>query len=151
MATTFVNFEGIISHRRKRKVFLLIYLTYDVVLSSRILYYMSRLMTKPTRTAKTQISLGVRPVWSVSSLSAWRTLGSLATHWVDSEDSDQTGRMPKLVWIFAGRTCMSFCWFGHEMSHVIRNPVYAICEQQRCRSACASAQSDQHLCCSLPG
>ena len=26
----------------------------------------------------------------------------------------------------------------------------AICEQQRRRSACASAQSDQHLCCSLP-
>ena len=26
---------------------------------------------------------------------------------------------------------------------------YAICEQQRCRSACASAQSDQRLCCSL--
>ena len=31
------------------------------------------------------------------------------------------------------------------------NVSYAICEQQRCRSACASAQSDQHLCCSLPG
>ena len=30
------------------------------------------------------------------------------------------------------------------------NVSYAICEQQRCRSACASAQSDQHLCCSLP-
>ena len=27
---------------------------------------------------------------------------------------------------------------------------YAICKQQRRRSACASAQSDQHLCCSLP-
>ena len=27
---------------------------------------------------------------------------------------------------------------------------YVICEQQRCRSACASAQSDQRLCCSLP-
>ena len=26
---------------------------------------------------------------------------------------------------------------------------YAICEQQRRRSACASAQSDQHLCCLL--
>ena len=26
---------------------------------------------------------------------------------------------------------------------------YAICQQQRCRSACTSAQSDQHLCCSL--
>ena len=29
------------------------------------------------------------------------------------------------------------------------NVSYAICEQQRRRSACASAQSDQHLCCSL--
>ena len=32
----------------------------------------------------------------------------------------------------------------------MRKPVYAICEQQRCRSACASVQSDQRLCCSLP-
>ena len=31
------------------------------------------------RPAKTQISLGIRPVWSESSLSAWRKLGSLAT------------------------------------------------------------------------
>ena len=23
----------------------------------------------------------------------------------DSEDSDQTGRMPRLIWVFAGRTC----------------------------------------------
>ena len=36
--------------------------------------------------AKTQISLGIRPVWSGSSLSAWRKLGSLATHWAHSED-----------------------------------------------------------------
>ena len=28
------------------------------------------------------------------------------------------------------------------MSHVMRKAVYAICEQQRRRSACASAQSD---------
>ena len=35
------------------------------------------------------------------------------------------------------------------LSHVMRKPVLAICEQQRCRSACASVQSDQHLCCSL--
>ena len=32
----------------------------------------------------------------------------------------------------------------------MRKPVYAICEQQRCRSACTSAQSDQRLCYSLP-
>ena len=43
------------------------------------------------RPAKTQISMGIRPVWSVSSLSAWRNLESLATHWAHSEDSDQTG------------------------------------------------------------
>ena len=40
-----------------------------------------------------------------SSLSAWRKLGSLATHGVHSEDSDQTGRMPRLIWVFAGHTC----------------------------------------------
>ena len=48
-------------------------------------HYMSRLMTKPTKwhvcPAKAQSSLGIRPVWSESSLSAWRKLGSLATHW----------------------------------------------------------------------
>ena len=54
--------------------------------------------------AKTQISLGIRPVWSESLLSAWRKLGSLATQWVHCEDSDQTGWMPRLIWVFAGRT-----------------------------------------------
>ena len=38
------------------------------------------------RPAKTQISLGIRPVWSESSLSTWRKLGFLATHWAHSED-----------------------------------------------------------------
>ena len=38
------------------------------------------------RPAKAQISLGVRPVWSESSLSAWRKLASFATHWAGSED-----------------------------------------------------------------
>ena len=36
------------------------------------------------------------------------------------------------------------------MSHSMRKPVHAICKQQRRRSACISAQSDQRLCCSLP-
>ena len=88
---------------------------------------MSRLVTKPTKWslrpaktlirlggcpgwsesslgAKTQISLGIHPVWSESSLSAWRNIGSSATHRVHSEDYDQTGRMPRLIWVFAGRT-----------------------------------------------
>ena len=33
-----------------------------------------------------------------------KKLGSLAIHWVHSKDTDQTGRMPRLIWIFAGRT-----------------------------------------------
>ena len=56
------------------------------------------------RPAKTQISLGIRPVWSESLLSAWRKIGSLAIHWAHSEDSDQSERMPRLIWVFAGRT-----------------------------------------------
>ena len=56
------------------------------------------------RPAKTQISLGIRPVWLEASLSAWRNLGPLTTHWAHNEDSDQTGRMPRLIWVIAGRT-----------------------------------------------
>ena len=54
--------------------------------------HMSRLVTKPTkwhvRPAKTPNSLGIRPVWSESLLSALRKRGSLATRWAHSEDSD---------------------------------------------------------------
>ena len=42
------------------------------------------------RLAKTQISLGIRPVWSESSLSAWRKVGTLATHWTHSEGSEMS-------------------------------------------------------------
>ena len=56
------------------------------------------------RPAKTQISLGIRPVWSESSLCAqWVAKGPSFLH-ADSEDSDQTGRMPRLIWVFAGCT-----------------------------------------------
>ena len=56
------------------------------------------------RPARTQISLGIRPVWSESSLCAqWVANDPRFLH-ADSEDSDQTGRMPRLIWVFAGRT-----------------------------------------------
>ena len=38
------------------------------------------------RPSKTQISLDISPVWSESSLSAWKKLTCLATHWAHSED-----------------------------------------------------------------
>ena len=46
--------------------------------------------------------------------------------------------------------CSSFRSATDQLSLVTNKPVIAICEPQRRRSACASAQSDQHLCCSLP-
>ena len=72
-------------------------------------------MTKPTkmsvrparmsvRPAKTQINLGIRQVWLESSLCAqWVAQDPRFLH-ADSEDSDQTWRMPRLIWVFAGCT-----------------------------------------------
>ena len=45
----------------------------------------------------------IRPVWSESSLCAeWVAKDPSFLH-ADSEDSDQTGRMPRLIWVFARR------------------------------------------------
>ena len=67
---------------------------------------MSWLMTKPTKwrvhPAKTQISLGVRPVWSESSLCAQWVAKDPSFLRADSKGSDQIGRMPKLTWVFDG-------------------------------------------------
>ena len=74
-------------------------------------------MTKPTmwhvRPAKTQISLGICPVWSESSPCAKWVAKDPSFLDADSEDSDQTGRMPRLIWVFAGRT-------GHFDGFVMR-------------------------------
>ena len=74
-------------------------------------------LTKPTEwhvcPANTPISLGICPVWSGCSLSTWRKLGSLATHWAHSEDSYQTWQMPRLNWVFAGCTVVLLVlWWG---------------------------------------
>ena len=81
----------------------------------------SHLMTKPTkwplRPAKTQISLGIRLVWSNSSQCAqWVAEDPMFLH-ADSEDSDQTGRMSRLICVFAERNG-HFCWFCHAAAHV---------------------------------
>ena len=65
------------------------------ILITFILLYLSRLKTKPTkwyvRPVKTQINLGIRPVWSESWLSTWGKLRSLTIIRAHSEASDQTG------------------------------------------------------------
>ena len=62
----------------------------------------------------------LRSAWAVaqtdqSSLSAWWNLVSWTTHWAHSEDSDQTGRMPRLIWVRWPHR--SFCWFCHVAAH----------------------------------
>ena len=68
---------------------------------------MSCLVTKPTKWLCAQRRL--RSAWaSAQSDQSLRCsheeslIWSLATHWADSEDSDQTGRMPRLISVFAG-------------------------------------------------
>ena len=67
-------------------------------------------MKKPTKSpvcpAKTQISLGIWPVWSESWLCAQWVAKDPSFLQADSEDSDQTGQMPRLIWVFAGRTAI---------------------------------------------
>ena len=100
--------------------------------------------------AKTQISQGIHPVWSESLLSAWGKLESLATHWVQSEDSDQTG------WIARH---LSFCWahihfVGYVMHWLICQYtgystvfIVSVSEQLRTWSACTKLQSVLGHCC----
>ena len=64
------------------------------------------------RPAKTQISLGIRPVWSVFTVHI-KKLGSLATHWAHSEDwSDWADTQADLS--------LSFCWFCYEAAQMYK-------------------------------
>ena len=62
---------------------------------------------------------------------------SLCSHWVaedpsflhaDSEDSDQTGRMPRLIWVFAGRTCHFVGFVMRRLNYplvILKYPVWS--------------------------
>ena len=69
------------------------------------------------RPTKTQISLGIRPIWSESSLCAQWVAKDSSFLYADSEDSHQTGRMPRLTWVFAGRTPV--CWVCHVAAQIL--------------------------------
>ena len=99
----------------------------------------------------------------------WRSIGSLAMHWAHSEDSDQTGRMPRLIWVFAWRTLIllvlscrgsyvhiifffNFSYLatiGPRQANLVLI-AYASSEGSgETAHACACAQSRQNLRCSL--
>ena len=90
-------------------------------------------MTKPTKRpvhpAKTQISLGICPVWSESSLCAqWVAKDPWLLH-VDSEDSDQTGQADLSLRL----THMPFCWLFHVVAHLYsQNTAVVILKFEQC-------------------
>ena len=116
------------------------------LLTKEISIKLSQRMTKPTtkwhvRPVKTQISLGIRLVWSESSLCyLWVAKDTSFLH-AYSEDSDKTGRIPRLIWVFAGRTC-HFVGFVMRWlrAHDKTYPQHDLCNQQIHRSACTFIQ-----------
>ena len=84
------------------------------------------------RQAKSQISLGLHTViWESSLCAQWVAKDTSFLH-ADSEDSDQTGRMPMLIWVFTGH--MRFCWFCREVAEVYSYGCHnsALHDQQSC-------------------
>ena len=117
-----------------------------------------------------KISLHSCTVWSESSLPSWRNLASLAFQTAPKEDSDQTARMRRLIWIFAGYRCLKVRLLTLRLSCIFRpNPKLIkpglrerleefqnsagaqhflqnrMCDQRRHRSACPSSQADKSI------
>ena len=105
--------EGLSEFWIKEPFLLMCMFKSSVIQFSRRTAFLTRLHVRP---AKTQTSLRVRAVWSESSLSAWRLFWSLATGRVPCEDSDQTARMRRLIWIFAGHTSS---FVGNSVSRLL--------------------------------
>ena len=115
-------------------------------------------MTKPTkwhvRPTMTQISLCIRPVWTASSLSVQWVAKDKGFLRADSEDSDQTGRMPRLIWVFDGSTVtlLVLSWSG-SFNEITSLPNWTRARQtsqnnmctQRTKISLAIRQSDQSL------
>ena len=80
--------------------------------------------------AKTQISLGIRPVWSESSLCTQRVAKGPSFLHVGSEDSDQTGRMPRLIWVFAGRTSHFVCFIMKRLVYIFVKPAFSLVQER---------------------
>ena len=102
-----ISFKRIFGHKILYYICHLAWFTNRVQTSLEIVtteprHYKTNKMT--VRPAKTQFSLGIRPVWSESSLCAHLVDKDPSFLHADSEDSDQTGRMPSLIRVFVGRT-----------------------------------------------
>ena len=62
----------------------------------------------------TQISLGMHPIWSVTSLSAWNFNESLAISRIYIDDIAQTRRLARLTWVFTVRLKIQWVLSYHQ-------------------------------------
>ena len=93
---------------------------------------MSHLMTKPTKWLCAQRRLGCSG-WSESSLcTQWVAKDPGFLH-VDSEDSDQTGRMPRLIRVFAGRIATLLFFFAAQILNIRTITVRTSSDPNFCR------------------
>ena len=85
---------------------------------------MSHSMTKqancPCAQRKTQISLRICPVWSEYLLCCLSLAKAPRFLHADSKDADQIGRMPRLIWVFAGLTCHFVCFVVRRLINVTK-------------------------------
>ena len=85
-------------------------------------YNMSHLMTKPTKwhvsPAKTQISLGIRPVWTESSLSALKKKAWVLSYPLSAQRRLWSDRVDAQANLSLRWVDMPLCWFCHEVAHI---------------------------------
>ena len=91
------------------------------------------------RPAKIQISLRIFAVSQSSQGAFWLAKDANFLN-ADNEDSDQSARMHRLIWVFIGSTYQKICFL-----HICRAMSSSTRWQRRPRSDCAFAQSDQGL------
>ena len=125
-------------------------------------HYTTKPTKWPVRPAKTQTSLGIRPVWSefccpyentwslsypLTPLSAQRRLRS---DWSESSLGARHFVGFVVQWLHDNhhlRMVNTKTYMSRDMTKTTK----CVCAQRRLRSACASAQSDQSLRCALSG
>ena len=112
-------------------------------------------MTKPSKWMCAQRRL--RSAWaSAQSDQSLRCAlnGLLRTQafFMQTAKTDQTGRMPRLIWVFAVwiyrfNIRPNLVTLQYMLSRLVTKPTMWLCAQRRLRSAWASTQSDQSLRC----
>ena len=118
----------------KTQICLTQYLKWRKHLNGRKLFiYMTRSTTKPAKLPvhpmKTQIRLGIHPVWSGSSLcTLWIGKDPTFLH-ANSDNSDQTGWMPRFIWIFTGCTGHFAGFVMHRLKYKSRSGCDSVIEK----------------------